>query len=84
MEEGKNNLNPYQSNDDICQDKVIANQLLQISQANLNTILNLIEEQDDIFTDLQSIGIPRNVIRILIRNIVAYVLQNERNYPGNL
>ncbi len=57
MEEGKNNLNPYQSNDDICQDKVIANQLLQISQANLNTILNLIEEQDDIFTDLQSIGI---------------------------
>lgn len=85
MEDDKNNINLYQVNDDLCQDKVITTQLRQISQGELNTILNLIEEQHNgIFADLQSFGIPRNITRGFIQNIVSYVLQNERNYPGNL
>ncbi len=84
MGNDKNNLNLY-NNDVLNQDKVIATQFRQLSPSDLNAILNLIEDQHGyIFADLQRFGIPRNLARVLIRNIVDFVLQNEGNYAGSL
>lgn len=85
MGDDKNIINLHQLNDETNQDIVMATQFRQTSQRDVNTILNLIEEQhDDIFVDLQRVGIPRNITKGFIRNIVNYVLRNEGNYSGNL
>ena len=57
MGNDKNNLNLYQLDDELNQNKIIATQIRQVSQRDLNTILNLIENQhDQILVDFQSVG----------------------------
>lgn len=52
---------------------------------DINRIMALVNRQfENYYIELQSYGVPRIVTSNIFRSIVAYVLENENKYTGNL
>lgn len=52
---------------------------------DINRIMTLINRQfANYYTELRNYGVPRVVASNIFRSIVAYVLENENKYPGNI
>ena len=68
-----------QNNDDI------EDAMMRQRPQEINRIMALIDRQfANFYAELQNFGVPRVVTTNIFRSIVAYVLENENRYTGNL